>query len=426
MGVTRKQTVILAMCLLAMLFASTVTLAAKKSKQQRMMYLAHLTVEQMAPSVDMYILYYKPPRQPLDKIQKLLESKHVGLNKNVALRTLATLSCAKKYKLIHGNILTVIDYSLPSNQKRIWVFDLAKSKLLYHTYVSHGIKSGTKLSTNFSNIYNSKATSLGIYNTGRSYRGRHGFSLKLRGLEKGFNDNAYKRFIVMHGSWYVNESFIKKYGRAGRSWGCPSLPRDLTKPIIETIKGQNLMVVYYPRSKWLKKSKYLNCNALLNQKINHDLNTLQKPNPEDLKPRKNILFADKNKNSRRERNEPIIVVSADDYQQIFNNKPPLKRMLRRQINNAEYIALSNKEFESIYKNKKHHLKSVNFIIPVVSKLRGFYATEMKILDFGRIKSVSSSISNSKNGTVMRYTITFTKKSPMRFRTSRSFIRWLGL
>lgn len=159
-----------------------------------------------------------------------------GLSPAARDTALITLSCAKLDTLSNNNIFTFIDYSLPANTKRIWVFDIANDKLLYNTYVSHGLGSGTIEADFFSNRYNSKASSIGVYTTKNSYYGRNGLSLQLDGLDQGFNDNASNRALVMHGGWYVTEEFIKKYGRSGRSWGCPALPKDQTQEIINTIK----------------------------------------------------------------------------------------------------------------------------------------------------------------------------------------------
>ena len=117
--------------------------------------------------------------------------------------------------------------------KSVYGFLISKEKkLLFHTYVSHGITSGTLLTNYFSNKYNSKASSIGVYKTEKAYYGREGLSLRLDGLDRSFNDNASNRSVVMHGGWYVDEHFIKKYGRPGRSWGCPALPLNFINPLL--------------------------------------------------------------------------------------------------------------------------------------------------------------------------------------------------
>ena len=134
-------------------------------------------------------------------------------------------------------LLTVIDFDLPSTEKRLWVLDLAKHEILFHTLVAHGHNSGENEATNFSNTDQSNMSSLGFYATGSEYEGKHGRSLKLQGLDEGFNTNAASRSVVMHGADYVSEAFIKQNGRLGRSLGCPALPMELKDQIIETVTG---------------------------------------------------------------------------------------------------------------------------------------------------------------------------------------------
>ncbi|MDP3559437.1 MAG: murein L,D-transpeptidase catalytic domain family protein [Legionellaceae bacterium] len=366
--------------------------------------------------------------EPVDPLQISLQKEAPTLNVEVIHKVLSTLKCSEKNNVAHNNILTVIDYSLPSSEKRLWVFDLQNQKLLFNTYVSHGIKSGTLLSTSFSNVYDSKASSIGVYTAADTYYGRDGLSLRLNGLERGFNDNAFNRYVVMHGGWYVNEDFIKKYGRAGRSWGCPAVPLNLTASIINTIKGQSLFVVYYPSDRWLATSKFLNCeNLALNQ------NTAAFSKTTDIKEnesRDSILFADLNKNNRHEENEPILVISADNYKRIFQTQVPLGRMLRRQINAEEYIALSGSELDHMIGNPEHtkDLKTVYFVVPEIKMSRGYYETQMKIVAFGKIKEVKSSrlASNTIEAPVDSYTVYFDTRPLVRLKLSNQFIRWLGL
>ena len=134
-------------------------------------------------------------------------------------------------------LLTVIDFDLPSTEKRLWVLDLAKHEILFHTLVAHGHNSGENEATNFSNTDQSNMSSLGFYATGGEYQGKHGRSLKLQGLDEGFNTNAESRSVVMHGADYVSEAFIKQNGRLGRSLGCPALPMELKDQIIEAVTG---------------------------------------------------------------------------------------------------------------------------------------------------------------------------------------------
>lgn len=153
--------------------------------------------------------------------------------------------------------LTVIDYRLASSKERMWIFDVDKHKLLFHTYVAHGKNSGQRFAKNFSNRNQSKESSLGTYVTKDTYYGGKGLSLNLQGLEHGFNDHAYDRRVVVHGAWYVEENFIKNSGQAGRSWGCPAVGKAMAKPIINTIKGGSVLFAYYPDSKYLASSEYV-------------------------------------------------------------------------------------------------------------------------------------------------------------------------
>ncbi|WP_394244478.1 murein L,D-transpeptidase catalytic domain family protein [Vibrio astriarenae] len=139
------------------------------------------------------------------------------------------------------SLLTIIDYSRPSTEKRFFVIDLDKQELLYNTYVSHGVNSGGKTATKFSNVVNSRKTSLGTFLTDDTYYGGNGYSLRLDGLSKGKNDRARERYIVVHGADYATESFIKQNGYLGRSWGCPALPPELARDIIDLIKDGSVI-----------------------------------------------------------------------------------------------------------------------------------------------------------------------------------------
>ncbi len=155
-------------------------------------------------------------------------------------------------------VITVIDYSLPSNQKRLWVIDLSSNQLLFHEHVAHGSGSGMTTPTRFSNRNNSHKSNLGLLKTAETYYGKHGYSLKLDGLEHGWNDKARSRYIVMHSADYMTDSYIEANGRAGRSWGCPALDPDISRAVIDAIKGGSLVFGYYPDQKWLSGSSYLN------------------------------------------------------------------------------------------------------------------------------------------------------------------------
>lgn len=364
--------------------------------------------------------------ESLSELRTMLHREAVTLNPAVIDKVITSLKCACQYHVDHNAILTVIDYSLPSSEKRLWVFDLQQGKLLFNTYVSHGIKSGELLSNYFSNKYNSKASSIGVYKTNKSYFGREGLSLRLSGLDRQFNDNAENRSVVMHGGWYVEEQFIKKYGRAGRSWGCPALPLSLYQPIINAIKNDSFMVVYYPSDAWFVKSRFLNCDSTDKSSQGKVVDMSNQPTVKNDEPRNDIVYADLNRNNRREESEPIAVMEASRYESRFQSKAPLERMLRRQINHQEYIALTPVEFGNLI-NTKSDWTNVSFVIPVIIMKRGYYETEMHFVDMGNIKEITPIASQSgDNNNGRGYTVSFDKKSSVKLSTSYGFIRWLGL
>lgn len=151
-------------------------------------------------------------------------------------------------------VMTIIDFSLPSDKERLWVLDLIRGKVLFHCLVSHGRNSGELMADKFSNIPGSNASCPGFYKTGETYIGKHGLSLALDGLETGINDKARERAIVMHGADYVSAEFIRKYGRLGRSFGCPAVPEELSKEIIQTIKGGSCLFIYVPETSYTSNS----------------------------------------------------------------------------------------------------------------------------------------------------------------------------
>src|SRR3954471_10262104 len=153
--------------------------------------------------------------------------------------------------------LTVIDYSKPSTEKRMWVFDVRTHALLFHELVSHGRGSGKELSTSFSNLPESNKTSLGLFKTAEAYVGHNGYSLRLDGLERGLNDNARDRAIVVHGAPYVNAVTAKANGYLGRSLGCPAVRPEVARELIDAVKGGGLIFAYYPDQVWLNSSTYL-------------------------------------------------------------------------------------------------------------------------------------------------------------------------
>lgn len=163
----------------------------------------------------------------------------------------------KKLNKQKNPLLTLIDFNRPSTEKRMYVLDMAKKKVLFVTYVSHGRNSGENYATSFSNRNGSHQSSLGFYRTGGTYQGGNGYSLLLDGLEEGINDQARARAIVIHGADYCSEAVIRSSGRLGRSFGCPALPRELAKPIINTIKGGSLLFIYADQADYLAMSEVL-------------------------------------------------------------------------------------------------------------------------------------------------------------------------
>ena len=163
-----------------------------------------------------------------------------------------------KGKIGNDNIISIVDFSRPSSQKRLFVIDIKNFKILFNTYVAHGQGSGTAMATSFSNIPESYQSSLGFYTTSSTYIGKNGYSMHLEGMERGINDKANERAIVMHGAPYVSENFIHNQGFLGRSWGCPAVPEKLNKPIIEKIKNGTCLFIFSENSTYLHNSKILN------------------------------------------------------------------------------------------------------------------------------------------------------------------------
>jgi len=202
------------------------------------------------------------PQDPFDEaIDKLYQQLELTekLDKPVFALTMVGYYNLKRSNLLQDDsILTIIDYKKPSREQRFFVINLAEKKLLYATYVAHGKGSGVQFAESFSNKPGSLKSSLGFFVTEESYVGRHGYSLKLQGVEPGINDNAMQRAIVIHGANYVSETFIQEYGRLGRSWGCPALPEDITRQVIDEIKGGSCLFVYSEDDDYLQKSTLLN------------------------------------------------------------------------------------------------------------------------------------------------------------------------
>jgi hypothetical protein len=162
--------------------------------------------------------------------------------------------------IANSRYLTVMDFELSANIRRMWVLDLVKHKIVVHELVSHGRNSGEEYATSFSNQHESFKSSLGFYVTGMNYMGKNDYSLRLHGVEEGFNDNAFDRGIVMHGAEYVCNKYICNNKRLGRSQGCPAVPQKINKWLINTIQNGSCLFIYYPDKHYLKSSEIINAN----------------------------------------------------------------------------------------------------------------------------------------------------------------------
>lgn len=182
-----------------------------------------------------------------------------GLPFDAFLSAMKGFSRLREKNLVgEDSILTIVDFSKSSKEKRLYVVDLKNQDILFHTLVAHGRNSGQEFARSFSNKPSSNKSSLGFYITQGTYKGSNGYSLRLQGTETGINDMALPRAIVMHGADYANESVIDSKGYLGRSYGCPAIPQKLTRPIIDRIKNGNAIFIYYPDPSYMKRSKLLN------------------------------------------------------------------------------------------------------------------------------------------------------------------------
>lgn len=193
----------------------------------------------------------------LDAQAKLLSAQAQNLDSQAILLGLKAYNKAHAEGLDSQQVLTIVDYSKPSTEPRFWVFDLKTNTVLFDELVAHGQNSGDNLPTAFSDNPSSHMSSLGLYLTEQTYDGHHGNSLRLEGLEKGVNDTAETREVVVHGAPYVSQTFADTHGRLGRSWGCFALNPAVAQPVINTIKGGTLLFAYYPDNNWIEHSQYL-------------------------------------------------------------------------------------------------------------------------------------------------------------------------
>lgn len=196
--------------------------------------------------------------KPSDSLARHLLRQAPGLKADVLRMALKATGCAAEKGLVRRrNLLTVIDYSLPSSQPRLFTFDLAKRKLIFRELVAHGKNSGGDLASFFSNSPGSLATSIGLFVTADTYIGSNGYSLRLHGLEEGVNDMAMDRAIVMHGAPYVSRAAVRALGRLGRSWGCPAVRKEVARKMIDRLRGGSPIFAYYPDPNWLTQSPFV-------------------------------------------------------------------------------------------------------------------------------------------------------------------------
>ena len=186
-----------------------------------------------------------------------------GLSRDVLALALGAVRCGvASGDLVAPRTLTVIDYSLPSTSQRLWTFDLETGALLFAEHVAHGQRTGENMAVNFSDVLESRQSSIGLFRTDNTYVGRNGYSLRLDGLEPGFNGRARERAIVMHGAPYVDATAAERQGRLGRSWGCPAVRDAIARDLIDTISGGGVVFSYYPDPVWLRTSRFLSCPAI--------------------------------------------------------------------------------------------------------------------------------------------------------------------
>lgn len=199
------------------------------------------------------------PRGDADVLAEALSKAAPIANPAVVDLAVAALQCAVGKGTAQPARLAVIDYSLPSTQPRLWVFDVAKRRLLHQELVAHGKNTGENYAQRFSNRLGSLQSSLGLFRTRNAYNGAHGYSLRMDGMENGINDRAFERAIVIHGAPYVDAGFAQQHGRIGRSWGCPAVRAGIAREIVDALKNGQFVFAYYPDQQWLAKSSYLNC-----------------------------------------------------------------------------------------------------------------------------------------------------------------------
>jgi hypothetical protein len=198
-----------------------------------------------------------PKNEPVIANIYLAEKLHINTNAFV-LAVKGYENLKKMGKITNLRYLTIADMSMASSHPRLYIIDMDKQQVLLQTFVSHGKNSGLLFAEAFSNLVGSFKSSLGFYITGKPYQGKHGTSLVLKGVEMGINDKAEERAIVLHGAAYANQGFVKQQGYLGRSLGCPAVPSNQVKEIIQAIQGASCLFVYAPNKQYLQQSELIN------------------------------------------------------------------------------------------------------------------------------------------------------------------------
>lgn len=193
------------------------------------------------------------------ELQEALQRAAPQLDGRVLQAALQALHCAERDTPNKANRLAVIDYSRPSLERRMWVFDLSRRSLLQREFVAHGRESGELFAERFSNLPGSHQSSLGLFRGAESYRGRHGHSLRLDGLEAGLNDLARARALVIHGADYVAPDWVQKYGRMGRSLGCPAVQQEVIRLVVDQLEDGQYLFAWHPQ---LAEDRYRSCAPL--------------------------------------------------------------------------------------------------------------------------------------------------------------------
>lgn len=244
---------------LALTAVSAALLAACAAPERRAASI-HPTVTQAVP--DAYVEAPPVVTPPSSGLFERIATLAPDLDRGVLALALEARACAlRNHEVGDDARLAAIDYSRPSTEKRLWVFDMAHDRVLFNEHVAHGSGTGDNLARRFSNEDGSHATSLGLFRTAETYEGGNGYSLRLDGLDAGFNDHARSRAIVMHGAWYVNPDLIRSQGRLGRSQGCPALREQVAKVVIDSLKQHQLLFAYADDAAFLQRGRSFACDG---------------------------------------------------------------------------------------------------------------------------------------------------------------------